>query len=258
MNVSVLDSHIHLPSEGFDGHTPYLRTVPEAVDALRAAGVCGAVFTPWRGVFARTERELEAGNAEALDLAERYPGFLLPGVSIHPAFPEASRRWLARYRAAGLKWVGELVPYQVAYAYTDTAFLDLCAECEAEGHILQLHGHEDILKVAERFPALRLVFAHLHIHLLPCIAKHPNVWQDFSGGAGLLLGNIEQAVAALGPERVLFGTDFTSHDPRCHQVRLAGAVPDPAIRRKVAGENLNRLLGLAGMAPLGLSMSPAP
>lgn len=252
--IRIFDSHIHLPSEGWEGHKPYIPTLEGAIAFLKGAGIAGAVFTPWQGVFAQHERDLEEGNAAALSFVERYPGFLVPGASIHPHFPDTSRRWLERFRSAGSNWVGELVPYSRPYSYLDAAFLDLCALCEAEGRILQLHGHEDILKVAERFPALRLVFSHLHVGLLERLAGLPNVWQDFSGAAGLLLGNIEQAVAALGPDRVLFGTDFTAHDPRCHRIRLESAVPDPVVRRKIAGENLNRLLALGGMRPLGYPM----
>ena len=245
----ILDSHIHMPSEGWEGHRPYLETVDEAVAFLKSSGIAGAVFNTWQGVFAKTGRDLDEGNAAALELAEKHAGFLLPGACIHPAFPEASRRWLARFRDAGYRWVGELVPYALPYNYTDSAFLDLCAECEAHGHILQLHGDEKILDVAARFPGLRLVFSHLHPHLLPRIAGHPNLWQDFSGGAGVMLGNIEQAVEALGPDRILFGSDFTTHDPRCHLARLTSAVADAAVRENILAGNLERLLKLGEMDP---------
>lgn len=243
---SVLDAHIHLPSEGWRGGPSFIATVKEALSFLKASGVGGAVFTTYRGVFAKTERDLEMGNAEALKLAEKHAGILLPGLTIHPRFPRASRRWLARFREQGFFWVGELVHYVKAYRYTDARFLDLCAECEAYGHILQAHGHEDLLEVARRFPRLRLVFAHVWGNLLPQLAKHPRVWQDLSGAAGLRLGEIEAAIKVFGRDRLLFGTDFTIHDPRCLQERLRSAVPHAADRRRILGNNLRQLLAEAG------------
>ena len=125
----IFDSHTHMPSEGWAGHTAWTATVAEAVDYLKAAGTDAALFNTWQGVFAETEEDLNQGNAAALELTKRYDGFLYPGACVHPAFPQVSRRWLAQFRELGYLWVGELVNYQKPYRYLDNAFLDLVFRC---------------------------------------------------------------------------------------------------------------------------------
>jgi predicted TIM-barrel fold metal-dependent hydrolase len=243
----IFDSHVHLPSEKWNGHKPWIGTVAEAVRVLKATGADAVLFNMWQGVFAETERDLDEGNAEALALAEVHAGYLFPGCCLHPAFPEASRAWLARFRERGFKWVGELVPYRKPYRYIDNAFLMLAAECERHGHVLQLHAHGDIPLLADYFPRLQVVCSHISLDMLPLLAARPNVWLDISGGAGgLQNGCIEEARKALGADRLLYGTDFTGYDPRCYQVRLPAAVPDPAEQAAIYAGNLLRLLESAG------------
>jgi predicted TIM-barrel fold metal-dependent hydrolase len=243
----IFDSHVHLPSEGWDGHKPWIRTVARAVAELKATGADAVLFNMWQGVFAETERDLEEANAEALALADTHAGFLFPGACLHPAFPAVSLAWLARFRERGFRWVGELVPYRKPYRYLDPAFLELAAECERQGHVLQLHGHGDIPILASYFPRLPVVCSHISVDLLPRLAEQPNVWLDISGGAGgLQLGCIEQARDVLGADRLLYGTDFTGYDPRCFQTRLRAAVPDAEERERIFSGNLLRLLEQAG------------
>jgi predicted TIM-barrel fold metal-dependent hydrolase len=243
----IFDSHVHLPSEGWAGHKPWVAKLDQAVERLKASGTDAVLFNMWQGVFAETETDLDQANAEALALAESHAGYLFPGACIHPAFPALSLDWLARFRERGFLWVGELVHYRKPYRYIDNAFLELAAECEKRGHVLQLHNHPDILSLAEWFPRLRLVCSHISLDWLPRLAPHPNAWLDISGGVGgLQLGCIEQAKELLGPDRLLYGTDFTGYDPRCYQTRLLTAAPDPVEREKIYSGNLMRLLAAAG------------
>lgn len=243
----IFDAHTHLPSEGWPGHKTWFAGVAEVVRYLQDAGTDAALFNTWQGVFAVTEQDLEQGNAAALELAERYPGFLFPGACIHPAFPEASRKWLARFRARGYFWVGELVHYKTPYKYCDAPFMDLAAECAARGHVLQLHCHADIVTVARSLPGLPVVCSHIDLDLCRQLAPLPNAWVDLSGSAGgLSIGSIETACQTLGPERLLFGTDFTGYEPRAFQTRLRMAVPDPRQREQIFFGNLLRLLETVG------------
>jgi len=243
----LIDAHTHLPSEDWNGLTPWIPTVDGAVAYLKAAGTDAALFTLWQGIFAESEADLDRSNSQALELAARSGGFLYPGVSIHPAFPAASRRWLAQFRARGLLWVGELAPYRKPYRFTEPAFLDLAETCAAGGHILQLHNHDDVAEIARRFPAMPVVCSHIQEALCRRLAPLPNAWLDISGSAGgLKLGALEEALALLGPDRLLYGTDFTVYEPRCFQTQLLKAVPDPDDRDKIRSGNLLRLLAQAG------------
>jgi predicted TIM-barrel fold metal-dependent hydrolase len=243
----IFDAHTHMPSEGWAGYQSCFATVDEAVGYLKQAGTTAALFNTWQGVFAATEEDLEHGNAAALELSQQYQGFLFPGACIHPAFPDMSRRWLARFRALGHFWVGELVNYQKPYDYADAAFLDLAADCAAHGHVLQLHAHEHVFDVARRFPSLQVVCSHIDVKLCRRLVELPNAWVDISGAAwGLQIGMIEEACKVMGPDRLLYGTDFTGYEPRSFQVRLQSAVPAPEDRDMILSGNLLRLLDRAG------------
>lgn len=247
-----------MPSEGWSGHKSCFTTVAEAVEYLKEAGTTAALFNTWQGVFAATENDLEQGNADALELSEQYQGFLFPGACIHPAFPDVSRRWLARFRALGHLWVGELVNYRKPYNYGDAAFLDLAADCATHGHVLQLHCHADIYDVVRRFPSLQVVCSHIDVALCRRLAELPNAWVDISGGAGgLEIGIIEEAYKALGPDRLLYGTDFTGYEPRCFQVRLQAAVPVTEDRENILSGNLLHLLDQIGSKMPRGCQSPA-
>lgn len=243
----IIDAHTHMPSEGWAGHAPSIPTVRAAVDYLRATGTDAALFNMWQGVLATTQEDLDRGNAEALDVAERHAGFLYPGACAHPAFPDASLRWLARFREHGFLWVGELVNYRLPYRYTDDAFVRIAAECAAHGQVLQLHAHADIYDLARRFPDLQVVCSHINADLCRRLATLPNTWLDISGSAGgLHIGAIEAAYQAMGPDRILYGTDYTGYEPRCFLLRLELAVPDEHDRKKILSGNLLRLLERVG------------
>ncbi|MHB0937897.1 MAG: amidohydrolase family protein [Armatimonadota bacterium] len=247
----LIDAHTHMPSPGMEIYAPVNDTVEKAVRYLRDAGTDAAIFTPWRAVFAESAEDLQEGNAQALALAKEYDGFLYPGATIHPAFPELSLEWLARFRDLGYKWVGELVQYKLPYQYTDPEFLRLAEVCAEHGHILQSHIDVELIELARRFPELPVVNSHIDKALSPQQAEVPNLWLDLSGGAGgLHIGAMEAAFQAFGPDRLLFGTDFTGYEPRAFQVRLEAAVPEPAAREQIRWKNVARLLERMGSRPI--------
>lgn len=241
----IIDAHTHMPSAGWPGHRSEVATVEDAVRYMRHVGTDAALFNMWQGVFAESERDLEEGNAEALAVAERYAGFLFPGVCIHPDFPDASLRWMRHFSDSGYKWVGELVHYhkEKPYRYTDSGFLDLVEYCSSGGFVLQLHSDSAVVDVASRFPALQVVCAHIDVGLCERLAELPNTWMDISGSAGgLVVGAIEHAYKTMGPDRLLYGSDFTGYDPACFQARLGTAVPEESSRQRILGGNVLRLL----------------
>jgi hypothetical protein len=94
-------------------------SIEDSINYLKNTGTDAAVFTPWQGVWAKNDEDLNQANSEALNLMTRYPKFLYPGVSIHPDFPETSCEWLRRFRERGLMWVGELIFQNHSHRYKD-------------------------------------------------------------------------------------------------------------------------------------------
>lgn len=251
----ILDSHVHLPSSNHakENEEAFLRYFPDrrtAVDYLRRTGTGGIIFTTWEGVWSDTEQELDSANAEVLEIQETDPGFFYPGASIHPAFPEASIRWLEIFRKKGLVWVGELVHYRANRGdYDNPAWMKLFEVCRDFGMIVQLHASPSVIRLAKRLPDLKIVNSHIDEKLLPGLAECPNVMLDVSGFAGgLRLNAMESARREFGPDRLLFGTDFTVYEPEAFLLRSRNAFPDPEEREKLYSKNLLALLASAGAA----------
>jgi uncharacterized protein len=79
------------------------------------------------------------------------------------------------------------------------------------------------------------------------IKPYPNVVVDTSG-AQPVAGLVEYAVAELGPDRVLFGSDWPIRDYAVQKARVTGAHISAQDRASILGENAARLLRLAGAA----------
>jgi predicted TIM-barrel fold metal-dependent hydrolase len=63
---------------------------------------------------------------------------------------------------------------------------------------------------ANRYPDMKLIIAHLasmeHVDAIRC-AENGNIYTDTSGGASNMNAIVEYAVAQVGSEKILFGTD---------------------------------------------------
>ncbi len=68
-----------------------------------------------------------------------------------------------------------------------------------------------------------------------------NVWSDVAG-MDPEAGWVEMAVRELGPDRVLYGSDYAGRSFASQLAKVQGAaIPEPA-RRLILGENLKRIL----------------
>lgn len=241
----IMDVHVHLPSPGWSGHESFLRTPARSVEYMKKAGVHRAIFNTWQGVLAKTADDLTQANRAALRLAARHANFLYPAAVIHPDFPEESAVWLKKFHQRGLKWVGELVPRRgMEHPYTDASFLRLAEQCMEYGQVLHLHYHHDVIKLAQCIPECRIVVAHIPEQpVLAEIAKQPNLWLDIAGlRGGLCVGVLERALQVIGVERLLFGTDFDSYEPRAFVARVRVAIHSRNDLRKIYWTNAHGLL----------------
>lgn len=73
--------------------------------------------------------------------------------------------------------------------------------------------------------------------------RHANVWLDLCG-TGRHLGIVEHVVAAVGDERVLFGSDATFHGWAAEIAHVALADLPENSKRRILGANMAAVLGL--------------
>jgi hypothetical protein len=101
-------------------------------------------------------------------------------------------------------------------------------------------------------PECRLLMAHMggqpyafgDWHRAVAVAKkHPNLLLD-TASSQMDNGMLEWAVAELGPEKILFGTDMPLLDPHTQLAKVTGAEIDDEAKAKILGDNVTALLDL--------------
>jgi hypothetical protein len=241
-----------MPSPGWRGYEKCAYdSVADAVSHMKSIGIEKAVFNTWQGVFCETADDVREANDRALELFREFNGYLYPGAVIHPMYPEVSIECLKRFRDEGILWVGELVFYRCGIHYNKPSWLKLFEYCASNGHAVQLHNHESIIDVADRFPETRVICSHINLPLLEPLAQRNNVWIDMSGRCGgFEKGALERALELFGADRVLFGSDFTVYEPEAFIARLEEAVDSEVDREKISSLNIQRLLRKTGSRPI--------
>jgi predicted TIM-barrel fold metal-dependent hydrolase len=104
----------------------------------------------------------------------------------------------------------------------------------------------DLVALARRFPATTFVSGHcgfigVDTSGIAEIAPQENIVAETSGCFSVVA---HRAIDLLGPERVLFGTEYPLQHPAVELAKFAALGLAPSIWRQVAWHNAHRLLGL--------------
>ena len=239
----ILDAHTHFACSRWEGHKWIHNSLEEAISVQKNNGVSGCVFCSWRAVLADTLEDFVAGNKETLEIYDKYPEYLYPGLILHPVFFKESMYFMDMFRERGLVWVGEMIPHKKIYQeFDDPAYEPLFKACADNNMIVQLHNSHGVPFVAEKFSTLQVVASHLWQDVLERESKIPNLMIDFSGMRGGCVSNsLTRTRALFGAKRMLYGTDFEGYDPLPFQIRAKRDFPESEQGDIFAG-NLLRLL----------------
>lgn len=246
-----------------------MATADELVAALDEAGVDAAVVmgVGW------TDMGLAAcANDYLLESALRFPGRIVPFCGVSPAWGDAAVREVQRCAAAGAKGVGELHPDPQEFDLTSVETMaPLMDEARRLGLAVMVHasepvGHrytgkgetipEKLVAFIQPFPDNVIVCAHWggglpFYAIMPDVAKTlRNVYFDSAASPFLYMPKVFRvALELLGPEKILFATDYplVSHERLLAQVEEADLPPDA--KRAVLGGNAARLLGMEEKTP---------
>ena len=221
-----------------------------------AAGTRWTAVSPLQAVLRHGNEAILAGNAEAAREVAARDGLLQWAV----ANPRDRRtldqaaELLAAPRCVGVKMHPETDDYPVAEA--GRAVFELAADC---GAVVLTHSGdrrsmpEDFLPLADAFPQVRLILAHLgdardgdprHQVQVAEAARHGNVYVDTAATFAVHSGLLEWAVDQLGPERILYGSDSPVFFAPMQRARVEFAEIDDAARRRILRDNAAELCGL--------------
>lgn len=263
-SAEVIDAHVHIifrePGEvAVDAKVQ--RLVEKAVDVpvkasiinfMNRAGIDKSVIFDWTGALAGDFLDT---NTKVMELArwnDRFVGFGVPS----PKTPEVIDQ-LCELGIRGLKVNPGL---QVFYPNSED-FLGVCRRAAANRLPILIHtGPESAGKlrydlplwlddIAVDVPDLSIIIAHIGVRgftskqALMVAEKNANVYVETSWASPTL---VKKAIAKLGADRVIFGSDFPSGNPiselaKIRQLLTSGFISQ-ADFEQITGGNIKRLL----------------
>ena len=199
------------------------------------------------------------GNEEVVQACREYPDKFWPLVYVNPLEgAEACRKKIGIYTEEHGFMGIKMNPLRHAFVADDLCVDPVMEEAERRGLPVFIHsGHPpyslpwSIALLAERYPSVKVVMIHMgHGHgvyidaALKMAKRYPNIYLEMSG---MPMGvKIREAYRQVGPDRILFGTDFTVYEPEAFLLRSRHAFPDPEEQKKLYSGNLLSLLKSAG------------
>jgi predicted TIM-barrel fold metal-dependent hydrolase len=238
--VPVIDCHAHA------GHAPALTNpwtaIAEPAEILRRmdeAGVDQAC------IFPISNNTYEAANREIADICKRYPGRFI-GFCKHDSRTEKGRireMMLHECRQLGLRGLKMHAPGPTPEV------LDVVAELGIPilYHPARVAAFEEI---APAYPTVDLILAHLGSDMtidyreslagIELAKKYPNVYLDTS--TVVITRYLEQAIAELPAEKLIFGTDEPEVDTRLEIFKIRVLKLPKQREEMILGGNMLRLL----------------
>lgn len=241
----LVDVHTHIGVDLGDGST---QTAAELLAVLPSAGVSRVVVSTFEG-----GPQVGEGNAEVMRAAAAAPETLIPFVvyvptespTVRARFPAMLRDWaVAPVPVQGVVINPTMHPCDLGHPQV-RAVIDLCSEL---GLSVMLHymaqwsdSAEGGAALAKEYPAVRF--------LVPGIAWIPgglglfgdlgNVFVDTTRSYGRM--TVSSLISAVGPERVLFGSDSPRLDMAHEAAKLSASGLTDTQLRAVRSGNASRL-----------------
>lgn len=204
-----------------------------------------------------SEAQLRIINDETHWLMRKYPGYVTGFCHVNPVLGERTvTREVERCVARGFRGI----KLEIANNARDSSMRPVMKAAEKHNLVVLQHAWsmtkirqrsfhtdpEDAALLARRFPNVRIIMAHLTgcgVRGVLAVKDCDNLVVDTSGAAPEA-GLVEYAVAQLGPERVLYGSDVPIRDFAVALARVTGTQLDAATKRMILRDNARALLGL--------------
>jgi uncharacterized protein len=256
---TIWDCHLHCPAESGEQWQWHKVTqnFTDFVNYLDKTGVQRGIINSQRSYGVKPE-EFIAGNREVARFVEKYKGRFMGACVVNPQYIEEALKEIEYcHKQLGFVWVGELCNYMVPYDYAIKEFEMLVEQVVRHNMILALHTEQGEMKyIAEKFPGATIAFAHFGddhefddiFKRIDIVAQNPNFYLDTSGYGHDRVGVLEYAVKTIGPDRVLFGSDFSINDPGTVMERIKNAFLTQEQKQKIFSGNLRELLKRAGVS----------
>lgn len=275
--IATLRAHLHPPYPVLDVHVHPLAcfgprrvsSIREDVEILTAAarrsGVTKLCIFSLSSTAPHepTMPQCRGANDYVLAMRDLAPDRVLPFCYVNPMYPDESvaemERCIVGERMVGVKlWVARratdpgldpILRYAVAL---DVPVLQH-AWLKTTGNLPGESFPADVADLARRHPRARLIMAHLNgcgMRGLEAVRACPNIVVDTSGGDPES-GMVELAVARLGADRVVYGSDAPIRHFGVVLGKTLGTSLSDTVKQAILWDNAARLLpSWAGVKPL--------
>ena len=243
----IIDAHAHLGVLG-----RFSATASDLVRLADRAGIDKMLVSHCDAIFSDTR----AGNAALATAMRTHPDRILGYAAFTsayygPAILDEIDRCVFDHGMCGLK----------IYSHTGRSVAEpdmwpIVNHAAERGLPILAHATaSEIGILAREVPTATLLIAHLGEQpganmwqTLVMVRAHPNVVLDLTSSQ-IYAGMVENCVAVVGAERVVFGTDMPLLEPEVQIQKVIAARLDPATRLRILGGNAARLFGLAATEP---------
>ena len=259
-NYEIIDAHIHPPTAVAQSNiTPFGKDNDECstVAVLRNAGIskaCGSVIRNMDNYANITFDDIHQLNMAGLAMRDNFPDFYIPGITIHPKFPEKSCRELeVMAKQHNIRLIGELVSYLMGYGRYAIAELDGVWDLAVELDVavsIHINSLEDTAALLKRFPQLKLIVAHPsasqdeYRQRLELIRDYPNTALDISGSGPNTWGMLRFGINTAGVDKIIFGTDFPLRNPGMYVAGVYAENLTDTEKKAIFSGNIRRLLNM--------------
>jgi uncharacterized protein len=259
----VIDGHVHLvlKRESRSCADEAIGDFCREMDRCGIDRACIMQHTVLSGKVVRYADEAEVRDrAETMaDIGSRYRDRIYTNLYMNPNHRpefvrELCREYFARGRIDGAKIACEMSP-------SDERFEPLARLLDEHAVPVLIHTFlkstsfypfealpSEIAGLARRHPQLRIVMPHLvgcRFRGVEEVADCANVWVDTSGNYAER-GHLEHAVRVLGPDRIIFGSDYYIRDMAVQKHHVLGAEIDDAVKDKILSANFLGMMRGAG------------
>jgi len=250
----IFDSHLHILGDN-DFIWQWNRVTTDMDDFVRYLDLCGVdkgIITSARSEVSDSPSEFIKGNREVLKYAEKYKGRFVPACCVNVSFLDESLREIEDcYYKYDIVWIGELCNYAAkpTYEYNSDAFVQIVKLAKKLNMVLDIHTNvKEIETVSELYNDSIMVFPHLGssrediIRRAKAVSKMKNGYMDISGSGIERVGMLELVCNIIGPDKVLFGSDFSINDPGSVIARVNNAYISENEKEMIFHKNVENLL----------------
>lgn len=249
----IWDSHVHLST--FSGNTPEKKvdSLLEFADRMGIARIITFMGWPW--AHKPSPEQIRQENDQVLQALRHAPDRLLGYVYLNPADVDGSltelRRCVADGPMVGIKlWVAER-----CNAKTIEPIFNLATDLKAvvyqhtwlksTGNLPTESTPQDVVEIAKRHPECKFICGHTggtwELGLRVMKKAPENIAMEIAG-TDPTAGITERAVAILGADRVIYGSDAQGRSLSTQLAKILGAEISDDDKSKILGGNIQALL----------------